>query len=206
MALLWWLVSGTGCAAPVVLSASTPNPLPLPPVDRDVLWTNLVDVVDDYFQIEREQRVQQVGNVLTEGRIDTYPVVGATIFEPWRGDSANLQERWEATLQSIRRRATLRVVPTGEGYLVDVLVLKELEDVPRPEHATAPSASLRNDSALWRFTVPPLGQAPTAGWILLGRDPALEQRIIDQLQARFMRMSIAPARLPPVPAPQIVPR
>ena len=32
------------------------NPLFLPPVDREFLWNQTVDSVDDYFRIEREER------------------------------------------------------------------------------------------------------------------------------------------------------
>ena len=64
-----------------------------------------VDAVDDYFRIEREERVRLIGGVLTEGRIDTFPIIGSTIFEPWRKDSTPGYEKVHATLQSIRRRA-----------------------------------------------------------------------------------------------------
>src|SRR5262245_5310738 len=48
------------------------NPLFIPPVDREFLWNQTVDAVDDYFRIEREDRVRLIGGVLTEGRIDTF--------------------------------------------------------------------------------------------------------------------------------------
>src|SRR5688500_19815621 len=64
------------------------NPVLLPINDRDVMWNTLVDVVDDYFTIDREEPVRQFGNELTEGRIDTFPETGSTLFEPWRRDSA----------------------------------------------------------------------------------------------------------------------
>jgi hypothetical protein len=38
-----------------------------------------VDAVDDYFRIEREERVRLIGGVLTEGRIDTFPITGSTV-------------------------------------------------------------------------------------------------------------------------------
>ena len=40
-----------------------------------------------------------------------------------------VDEKLHATLQSIRRRATIRVIPTDGGYLLEVLVQKELEDI-----------------------------------------------------------------------------
>jgi hypothetical protein len=88
--------------------------------------------------------------VLTEGRIDTFPITGSTIFEPWRRDSTPGYEKWHATLQSIRRRALVRLIPTEAGYLVDVVVQKELEDLDKPEHATAGGATLRHDGTIVR--------------------------------------------------------
>src|SRR5262245_14854184 len=117
--------------APAVVSpAIIPQSAVLvPAMNRDYAWDQIVDIVDDYFKIEHEERLKLVGGVVTEGRIDTFPVTGATLFEPWRRDSANLYERWESTLQSIRRRADIRVMPVDQGYLVDVAVWKQLEAV-----------------------------------------------------------------------------
>lgn len=47
------------------------------------------------------------------------------------------------------------------------------------------AANLRNDDSVQRFTNPVGGQPVSIGWIPLGRDVALEQTILGQLQARF---------------------
>ena len=169
---------------PPIPMAST-NPLLVPCMDRDLVWEQLVDVMDDYFKVEREERVRLSGDLLTEGRLDTYPRTGSTLLEPWNNDSVNNYERLESTLQSIRRRAIVRVIPAQGGFLVDMTVLKELEDVPRPENATASWMNLRNDNSLRRYSDPVTGQQPTLGWIGIGRDVALEQTILAQLQSRF---------------------
>lgn len=190
-----------GCGAPWSASSYMPPkigivPLPLPQgnpaivssLDRDLVWDQVVDVVDDYFRIQREERVKLVGDLLTEGRIDTYPRSGSTIFEPWNNDTVTPYERWESTLQSIRRIALVRVVPTEGGFLVEVQVIKELEDVPRPESGAVSvhnSQALRNDDALRRVANPTAGQQPTLGWIDLGRDAALEQQMLAEIQARL---------------------
>ena len=78
------------------------------------------------------------------------------------------------------------MIPVEAGFLVDVAVLKELEDVARPEQGSASrAATLRNDNSLRRYVDPVGGTQPNVGWILLGRDVALEQQIIGQLQSRF---------------------
>jgi len=186
------LLAATGCAVnpPVTdpvwetTNVFQNNPVLLPISGHELAWETVVDVVDDYFKIEREEPVRRVGNVVTEGRLDTFPAVGATLFEPWRRDSANPYEKLESTIQSIRRQATVRVRPAQGGYLVDVAVFKELEDVVQPMHATAGAATFRNDSSLTRVASAVGEQEIHEGWIPMGRDTALEQRIIQQLMAR----------------------
>src|SRR5262249_12801128 len=107
-----WRQSRAGGPRPV------DNPLFIPPVDRQRLWNQTVDAVAASFRLEPEERVRTIGGILTEGRIDTLPTIGSTMFEPWRTDSTRGYEKLHATLQSIRRRATLRVIPTEGGYLL----------------------------------------------------------------------------------------
>jgi hypothetical protein len=161
------------------------NPMFIPPVDREFLWNQTVDAIDDYFRIEREDRVRLIAGVLTEGRIDTFPTIGSTIFEPWRTDSTPGYEKVHATLQSIRRRATVRVIPVEGGYLMDVVVQKELEDLDKPEHATAGGATLRHDGTIVRQEGAPGRFSVTLGWIPIGRDLTLEQKILSDVAARL---------------------
>jgi hypothetical protein len=161
------------------------NPLFVPPLDPEYVWNNLVDAVDDHFRIEREERVRLIGGILTEGRIDTFPTIGSTLLEPWRGDSTAGYEKLHATLQSVRRRATVRLIPTEGGTLVDVVVQKELEDLDKPEHATTGNATLRHDGTLVRNEGPPGRFSVTLGWIPIGRDCSLEQKILRDIQCRL---------------------
>ncbi|MEX2026155.1 MAG: hypothetical protein WEH44_02625, partial [Pirellulaceae bacterium] len=182
------LLSGLpGCLlfAGGVPPAPLENPLFVPAMDREFLWNQTVDAVDDYFRIEREDRVRLIGGVLTEGRIDIFPATGSTLLEPWRGDSTPGYEKWHATLQSIRRRGIVRVIPSEEGYLIDVQILKELEDLDKPEHATAGGATLRHDGSLVRQEGAAGRFSHTLGWIPLGRDASLEQKILVDLAARL---------------------
>ncbi len=160
------------------------NPLLVPVTDRDVLWDQVIDALDDYFVIQREERVRQVGDVLLEGRIETFPVGGATLLEPWRRDSTHGPERLQSTLQSIRRRAVVRVTPTGGGYLIDLAVYKELEDMASPQHASVGQARVRHETTLNRNEEEQGADAFTLGWIALGRDASLEQRILQEIRDR----------------------
>jgi hypothetical protein len=159
------------------------NPVLLPVADHEYVWETVVDVIDDYFKIEREEPVRVAENVVP-GWLETFPEVGSTLFEPWRRDSVGPYEKLQSTLQSTRRWAKVRVDPAPGGFRVDVAVFKELEDVVQPAQATAGAATFRHDSSLTRVVNPVGEHEITEGWIPMGRDTALEQRIIEQLLAR----------------------
>ena len=92
------------------------NPLHVPVGDRDVAWEEIISVVQEYFKVQHEEHaIRLVGDILTEGRIDTFPLIGATLLEPWRSDSATFRDKLEATLKTIRRRANLRVIPADQN-------------------------------------------------------------------------------------------
>ncbi len=152
----------------------------------EVAWDQIADVVSDYFTIAREQRARRDGEVWTEGRIDTVPLDGATWLEPFRKDSVGSFNRWESTFQTIRRRATVRVIPDAAGYLVEVVVEKELEDLPTPEKATTGAAVFLDDDSMPSDRLEQTSRtASSQRWLLLGRDPALEQRMLADIQSRL---------------------
>jgi hypothetical protein len=160
------------------------NPAFVPASNHQLVWETVVDVVDDYFEIEREDPVRVEGGVATEGRLDTFPVDPPTVFEPWRPDSGSAFNKWEDTLQSTRCRAVVRVRPDRGGYWVNVVVYKELENLGRPALASAGAATFRNDTSLTRVVDPSSDAEAQLGWVGLGRDTALEQRIVAEIQAR----------------------
>ena len=162
------------------------NPILVPVGDDQFAWEQIADVVSDYFTIAREQQARRSGEVWSEGRIDTAYQGGATWLEPHRHDSVGSFNRWESTFQSIRRIATVRVIPDSGGYLVEVVVNKELEDLPRPEHATAGAATFRTDGSLPTARADRVSRTfSSPRWIPLGRDAALETRMLADIQARL---------------------
>lgn len=184
--VVWALASASGCAA--LHKQERPmlnNPIAIPASRCDFVWDQIVDVVDNYFDIQTEQRVREVGAILTVGRIDTAPKTGATCFEPWRGDAADKYERLHGTLQTLRRRAVVQVIPGVDVYQIEVVVYKELEDLQRPEGSTAGSATFRTDSSFVRVEEPVGVQPTTKGWIPLGRDAALEQKMLYEILDRL---------------------
>ncbi len=179
-----YLPSDPGIGEPVPVMFE--NPALVPVSNADFLWEEIVDAVDDHFPIDEEFRVRQIGDVVTEGYLETHYVDGSTLFEPHRRDSYGAYNKLEATLQTIRRRARIRVIPDTGGYRVEVAVFKELEDLRRPLLGTTGSATFRSNTGVNSHLdneglIEPL---EAQGWIPLGRDTALEQLILEQVHAR----------------------
>lgn len=181
-------VATSGCATYRLRHTTPPlnNPIAVPFTNCDDLWNHIVDVVDDDFNIASEQRVRQSGEVLTVGRIDTTPQLGATLIEPWRGDAADAYQRLHGTLQTVRRRAVVQVIPAGDQFQIEAIVYKELEDLSRPEYSTAGAATFRNDGSLVRLEEATGVLQPTLGWIPLGRDMIMEQKLLAKIRARVV--------------------
>ncbi len=161
------------------------NPAHIGAVDADFLWRQVVDAVDDHFRIDTEQPVRRDNMNWLEGSLTTYPEVSGTSFEPWRNDAARGFERLQSTVQSIRRTARVRIINEATGYLVDVQVLKEQEDVDQSQFSTAGAAAQRHDGSIVRHQNQ-LRQAPvTLGWYEIGRDRDLERRLMEKILGRI---------------------
>jgi hypothetical protein len=181
-------------------AAGFDNPVFIPVADPNRVWDGVTDVVTEYFKIDREEPVRVLNNTPTTGVIETYPKLGATLLEPWDHDSADAYQRLESTLQTIRRRAVVQIVPAQGGYWVSVQVFKELENLKTPEFASAGTTTFRStintEATLSRVVNPSGPPVPVeAGWIPQGRDPVLEQRMLGQLRYVFT------AEGSPVPLP-----
>jgi hypothetical protein len=158
----------------------------IPVTNEDYTWEVIVDVVDDYFRIDQENRVQLVGNVMTEGRIETFPQVGATLLEPNHIDSVGRYNLVESTFQSVRRRAEIRVVPQSGGYQVEAIVYKEFEDLPRPENSTAGAATYRFDNSINSRLDEQVSRTKLSKfWIPMGRDCEIETEMLNEIQYRI---------------------
>lgn len=163
-----------------------PNPLQVPLIDRDLIMDIVSEELDDYFRIYREERVRLVDHILTEGWMETHPQIGATYLEPWRRDSLPGFERAHATLQTVRRFAKVRVIPSRDTYFIELAVFKELEDLPNPQNASVTSRLLRFDNSLDSDREEQPITPPNRGWIPQGRDLQLEQKILSNIQTRAL--------------------
>ncbi len=177
---------GFGLPTVPTTDGSIPNPMPIPVGNEEQTWDQLADVVSLYFPIAREQRVKMADGVLTEGLIETQYQTGATLLEPFRRDSVGSFNRWQSTLQTIRRRALVRVIPDGRGYLVGVEVEKQLEDLPAPVSASAGAAAVGTNETLPNGIEPRNGIVlPSPYWIDQGRDTPLEQDMLAEIAERL---------------------
>ena len=160
------------------------NPARVGEMDPEFLWLQVVDSVDDYFRVQSEQWVRRDQQQWLEGRLTTYPEVSGTSFEPWRRESARGFERLQSTFQTIRRTATVRVVPEESGFLIDVQVVKEQEDVDQAQASTAGSSAQRHDGTIVRNENQQRQLPVTLGWFEIGRDTDLERRIVSGILGR----------------------
>jgi hypothetical protein len=179
--LLGLCLSGSGCAMrrPVIAG----NPIFVPARNEDAAWERTVDVVHDYFDIARENRI--LGS--QPGIIETTYKIGASVLEPWHRDSYGLDNRLESTLQSIRRKAIISLTPADGGYLVSVEVFKEIEDLPGVANTTVGAATFHQQAPLRRDLDLVTGQSSPSGWVPLGRDQVLEDEILHRVQLAFSR-------------------
>ena len=166
-------------------NAQVSNPLIVPLADRWWVMDQISDQLDDYFRIYREERIRIIDSVMTEGWIETHPRIGSTCLEPWHKDSTPGFEKIHSTLQTVRRFAKVRVIPTGNSYAIDVKVFKELEDLEQPIGSAISGPSIRHDNALDVDRLNPWLATKREGWIPMGRDISLEQLILRNIQNRL---------------------
>lgn len=168
-----------GHEATPFLAGNEPNPIWVPqrPEAYALVFDTTYDVLDEYFDIAYSNRFS--------GEIRTHPLVTAGYFDGFglRLGYYDHYENLESTLQSVRRIAFVTITPaTSGGYYIDVQVFKELEDLPRPSHAAAGSASYRTDNPIERQYAVVDPYYIRRGWLPFGRDHALEQRILQRLK------------------------
>ena len=162
---------GEGIENPVLVSPGQPTAASY----REV-FEKVIDVLDDYFELQTPNPY--------DGRIVTKPRVAPGYEQFWKGGNPDPRQRLFATLQSVRQTATVEI-RTGErgGYLVYVVVEKELEDVPRPSRATVGAAVFQEAPTVKRqVEVVSPEVTPDRIWFKVGRDYAFEQQILRRIR------------------------
>lgn len=158
------------------------NPIFVATQNEELVWERAIDVLHDFnFEVERENRLGRV--------IQTAPKVGASIFEPWHKDAVGFASRLEGTLQSVRRTVQISMQPQeqGGGYLVSVAAYKEIEDLPGIAANSPGGATFSESQPLNRNLDVVVGQTTPSVWVPAGRDPLLEQALLESLFAAYSR-------------------
>jgi len=159
------------CENPVLISPGTPTPTAYAEVFEKVL-----NVIDDYYEIAYANRY--------DGRIIGHPKIAPGILRIFQNGSPDLTERILASFQTMRNRCEVQIKAAEQGgYLVQVIVYRELKDEGRP--LNAPSGSVFRDAATvdrqYEVVDPSIPVELT--WIPKGRDFALEEAILKKIRA-----------------------
>ncbi len=184
------LVSGIGCVTAPPLDNPAPvrargeeieNPVLVSPGQPTAaayqeVFEKTIDVLDDYFELLPPDPY--------DGRVRSKPRVAPGFEQFWKAGNPEPRGRLLATFQSIRQTATARVW-AGErgGYLVEVVIDRELEDLPRPIQARNGSAVFQEAPSVDR-QLEVVGSDVTTdqAWFKIGRDYALEQQILRRIR------------------------
>ncbi|MEZ6063035.1 MAG: hypothetical protein R3C19_22040 [Planctomycetaceae bacterium] len=171
----------SGCLSMPARQAPVQNALVIPAGQFDLMWERSVAVLNNYhFMVARESKL--------EGLIETHYRAGSNLFEPWNPDSADTANRLESTLQSIRRRVIVQFQNTSaDSMTVIVRVEKQIEDVPGLAANYEGGASFPESDPLDRDLNQVLGQSTPSRWISRGTDPALESKLIRDIQQAVLQ-------------------
>jgi hypothetical protein len=198
----------TGCASvapldnPLTVRPLAENPAIIAPGIPDTnnyaeLWEQVIDVLDDYFELKPTSRYA--------GYIETLPRIAPGYEQPWMPGSPDKRERLIATFQTIRNTAkvTLSAGDRG-GYKVYVEVWRELIEIPKPARVLSGAAIFQEQpDGDRRFDVIPADGNTTAtyGWIPEGRDYAFEQVLLRKIREKSCCSKSSQIKMPLINSP-----
>jgi hypothetical protein len=140
------------------------------------VFETVVDVMNDYFELLPPNPY--------DGRVIGLPRVAPGYEQFWKAGNPDPRNRLMATFQSMRQSGVARIWAGDRGgYMVEVVVDRELEDLARPVQARIGGAAFAESPTVDRHVevVGPdvnLDQA----WFKVGRDYALEQQILRRIR------------------------
>jgi len=110
------------------------NPMLVPAVDREVVWEQVTRRARRLLHHPAEERVAKWAIVVLEGRIETFPVGGATLLS--RGEGFYTRTRKAPVHAAAIPPAVVRVTADIGGLPHRLGRVQELEDLASPQHAT----------------------------------------------------------------------
>jgi hypothetical protein len=173
---LLFLAFWTGCERPI--RPEGPTAVAVTNEDVEPIWDAALSVLRKHeFQPERQDRAM--------GVIETLPTTSKQWFEFWRRDVAEKYDVAEASLQTIQRKATIRIIRGAGGptleVQVDVYRLEESESQVTSASSAIHAFSGALPNAEGRLTRDPLTRR---NWVHLGRDTAMETRLLGSILSR----------------------
>ena len=193
-----WLSGLLVCLAGCVSTPGLHNPLPItaaPEGENPIVllagsaggegyqpaFERVLTILNDYFDIGYSNTNQ--------GEIVCVPKIAPGFEQPWKRGSPDSRQRLLATVHTYRNRCVAQLQPNEQGgYLVSILVYRELLDSPRPYSIISGISVFRDNPTVERqyeildVSAPPV---EAAIWIPKGRDLALEQEILQKIQSHI---------------------
>lgn len=182
-----WILLVASCVAgchetPLATSFVSYQTVPAGEAEFSVLWETAKDVLRrHHFVLDDTDR--------RKGRITSLPVGSRHFFEFWRDDVVGKHDFWEATLCPIRRRASVRFDRSGENRSCRIEVIVFKERLSRPErqfNSSAAAFHFFQESLPAVRTGAPI-RAEDTQWVDLGRDPAMEARLLSRIMEASRR-------------------
>lgn len=170
-------ITGIGSGAienPVLVSPGVPTA-----ASYNEVFEKAVDILSEYFELANHPDPYA-------GQIVTKPRIAPGYEQFWKPGNPDPRGRLLATFQTIRQSAIIDIKP-GErgGFLVTVIVDRELEDLARPSQARIGNAVFQENPTVARpFDVVNQDVSTDASqtWFKVGRDYALEQEILRRIR------------------------
>ena len=175
------LTAASGCLGPrrsdYVVSQSISIPQQSPEADR--LWEAVQETLRRHrYRLDRVDR--------RAGVITTLPETSQSVFEFWRHDVDSRSDLAESTLNSIRRWAAVSVSPSDDGTWTELSVVVHKERLSSPDrqfNSTGAAYQYFGDSLPSTTGIVQL-TAEHDRWLDLGRDPAMEARLLERIRRR----------------------
>ena len=198
--LVWLTVTmvwcGAGCASPRrnAYQSSQPVSVSEPSEQADQLWEAVQETLRrGRFQLDRIDRQAWV--------ITTLPVTSQHFFEFWRHDVDTPHDRWEATLNPMRRWVEVSLICADDGPW------KQLAVVVHKERFSSPDRQFNSSGAAYQYFGEGLPSTTGKSWVTAkedhwldcGRDPAMEDYILRRILQRChgeVASTIEPSRAP----------
>ena len=175
-----------GCASKESLKTTTPQNFSR--ASYADVWDASLQVLLDHFAIAYQDK--------SGGTIRSQYRLSGTLFNWWESDASDFGELVEETLNQTRRMAIVMVKDTAEGPQVELQVYRERNTslsfhVPRQAVQAVPDIQPKDSGAPIEYApfIAPteLYIPPSSAWLPLGRDRAMEERLLQDIKRQTDR-------------------